>query len=371
MRRILFFIMTIGCLQSNAQLLVNLQLPPNSVMQKSQLWNLVVTNTSTSPVLLHIELMFSDANTSMQILSATTKVFTISPGTMQLNNAVLQPIQYNVLNTAFSIDATPNGLLPVGDFEVCFSFMKHQNDGVEKIAEECQELIIEPISPAQLVSPFDESVIETKNPQLTWLPPMPVSLFNNLNYDLDLVEVFTNQTPADAIQQNVPIFHQQGIKTTTILYPVNAPPLELNKQYAWRVIVKNNEMTAGQSDTWVFTIKEFGRIDKIEYGDLPFAKLKKEDGGEYAIFIDELKFDYLNENADTAWNITVYDLSSSEKKQISLVMDSIPLKPGQNLVKYNLHFNSDFVDKHLYILEVINSRKESWRLKFDFRKSED
>lgn len=371
MKKILVLSMMIAVLQAKSQLLVNLQLPPNGVMQKSQLWNMVVTNTGSTTLTVHIELIFTDVANSMQVMSAATQVINISPGTIQLNNSMLQPIQYNIISPAYVIDASPNGLLPVGDFEVCYSFMSHPSDAVVKIAEECQELIIEPLSPPQLVYPFDQSVIETKNPLLTWLPPLPVSLFTNLKYDLDLVEVFPNQSPVDAIQQNLPIFHQQGIAVTTILYPVSTPMLELNKQYAWRIIAKSSEVQVGQSETWMFSIKEFNRVDSVHSSELPFAKLKKGEESGYAIFVKELKFDYLNENADSIWNLAVYDLSTVERKQAGLVMDSIILKPGQNLIKYDVSNSTDFIDKHIYLLEIINSRKESWRLRFEYRKPQD
>ncbi|MGZ8525390.1 MAG: hypothetical protein ACXWV1_13240, partial [Chitinophagaceae bacterium] len=322
-------------------------------------------------VSIHMEIMFTDVVNSMQVMSAATQVITVAPGAVQLNNSLLQPIQYNVLSPAYTVDPSPNGLLPIGDFEVCYSFLSHSIDDVEKIAEECQELIIEPLSPPQLVYPYDQSIIETKNPQLGWLPPMPVSLFTNLKYDLDLVEVFPNQSPSDAMQQNLPLFHQQSVAATTLLYPFNAPPLELNKQYAWRVIAKSNEMQVGQSETWVFSTNDFARVDNILSFDLPFAKLKKDDGGGYAIFVNELRFDYLNDNADTTWNLTVYDLSATEKKQVELVMDSIKLKSGQNLVRYDLSNNNDFINKHIYLLEVNNSRKETWRLRFEYRKQDE
>ncbi len=371
MKKIFVLALMLAGLQVNSQLLVNLQLPPNGVMHKSQLWNMTITNTGATTISIHIELMFTDAINSMQVMSAATLAITAAPGVTQLNNSLLQPIQYNVLSPAYTVDASPNGLLPVGDFEVCYSFLSHYIDGVEKIAEACQELIIEPLSPPQLVYPYDQAVIETKNPQLTWLPPMPVSLFTNLKYDLDLVEIFPNQSPADAMQQNLPLFHQQGVAATTLLYPVNAPSLELNKPYGWRIIAKSSEMQVGQSETWIFSINEFIKADNILSFDLPFAKLKKDDGGGYAIFLNELRFDYLNDNADTTWNLIVYDVSVTEKKQVALTMDSIKLNPGQNLVRYDLNNITGFIHKHIYLLEVINSRKETWRLKFEYRKQDE
>lgn len=371
MKKLFIGLIISAALQAKSQLLVNLQLPPNGVMQKSQLWNMTVTNTGTMPLSVHIEIMFTDLQNSMQVMSGATQVITIAPGTMQLNNSLLQPIQYNILSLAYNVDASPNGLLPVGDFEVCYSFMSHRLDGVEKIAEECDELIIEPLSPPQLVYPYDQSIIETKNPQFSWLPPMAISLFTNLDYDLDLVELYPNQSADDAIQQNIAILHQLGIASTSFQYNAGFPSLQLDKQYAWRIIAKSNGVSVGQSETWTFSIKEFNRVDTLEESELPFAKLQKDGGVGYAIFTNELKFDYLNENADSTWDLSIVDLSKAEKKQVTLSMDTISLRAGQNLIKYDVSHHPDFMDKHLYLMEIINSRNESWKLRFEIRKPEE
>ena len=46
-------------------------------MQKSQLWNMTVTNTGTMPLSVHIEIMFTDLQNSMQVMSGATQVITL------------------------------------------------------------------------------------------------------------------------------------------------------------------------------------------------------------------------------------------------------------------------------------------------------
>src|SRR5205823_11230375 len=95
--------------------------------------------------------------------------------------------------------------------------------------------------------------------------------------------------------------------------------------------------------------------------------LKKDPDGSYALFSGDIKFDYLNETTDSVWTINVYDVSENNRKV--LPMDSIPLKPGENLVKYPAEKAMKlFSDKHFYQLEVSNSRGELWRLRFEFLK---
>ena len=368
MKKILFAALIFLAIQSNGQLLANLNLPRQGVVEKSQLWAITLINTGGTALTVRIELSISDAISGKPILTASTKSFNVNPGTTQINNAFLQPIQYNVLGMGYNIDASPNGLLPLGDLEACYCFMVNRGENIIKLAEECTELVIEPLGPPQLIMPSDQSVIEIKNPQLSWLPPVPANLFSNLKYDLELVEVLSNQSQEDAIQKNPPLFQQMDVSGTTIRYPLSAPTLQLNKQYAWRVVAKSNESYFGKSETWVFTIKEFQIADSLIINSMPYGELKKEDQNSYAVFSEELKFDYLNETEDTTWNIAVYDLTSSNRKMILLNMDSIPLKAGQNLINYSTKNVPEFVDKHLYLLTVVNSRKESWRLRFEYRK---
>src|SRR5512141_1482282 len=107
MKKLFTWLIISVALQANSQLLVNLQLPPNGVMQKSQLWNMTVTNTGARPLSVHIEIMFTDLQNSMQVISGATQVITLPPGTMQLNNSLLQPIQYNILSLVYNVDASP------------------------------------------------------------------------------------------------------------------------------------------------------------------------------------------------------------------------------------------------------------------------
>jgi hypothetical protein len=78
----------------------------------------------------------------------------------------------------------------------------------------------------------------------------------------------------------------------------------------------------------------------------------------------------MNEAGDRAWNIKVTDITAARAKQVVLPLDSIPLRRGQNLVTVPLHGLDEFVNKHLYLLEISNSRNETWRLKFEYRKTE-
>lgn len=361
-----FFLLALA-ITGRAQVLVNIQVPPVGLIQKPQLWNMVLSNASGTTLTLHAELLLTEASGGQQVLSGTTGNFTLATGTVPLNAGTIGNIQYNVLGSGYAIDASPAGLLPPGHFLACFSFWKHSGDVVEVIAEECIELLVEPMAPPMLIQPYDGVGIESQNPLFTWLPPSPAGLFNNLRYQFDLVELGVNQTAVDAIQQNVPVFSQDQLQGLSLQYPLSAYPLVYGKTYAWRITATSNNAPVSPSETWTFTPRQFNRIDSMVKGDLPFARLLRNDEAGYAIFSGEIKFEYINETADSIWHIRVVDLSLSSRPGWELDMDSLPMRRGQNLVRYQVKEEDAFIDKHMYQLELVNSRNEIWRLRFEYR----
>jgi hypothetical protein len=353
---------------ARSQLVVNLQSPPAGFTYKPQLWTMLLTNTTSSVIRLHIEVTLTAYGTSQQVMTGVTNVFSLAPGTTQLNATMLSPIQYNLVSGSYTMDANPYGLLPMGHFDACFNFFTHASDNVQQVSEQCEEIVVEPLSPPQLIFPYDQTAIEDSMPQFTWLPPVPANLFTNLRYDLDVVEMTGNQSAADAIEQNIPLYQRTDLAPTTLLYPLSAPALEYGKNYAWRIVAKSNGNAVGSSETWQFSLKHFASVTTIGEGGLPYVKLKKAPECGYAIFSGDLKFDYLNETADSVWNVRVSDLSTTGRDNINLQMDTLKLLPGQNLVNYPTTGSSFFVDHHFYLLEIFNSRNEIWRLRFEMRR---
>ncbi|WP_315814258.1 hypothetical protein [Paraflavitalea speifideaquila] len=76
-------------------------------------------------------------------------------------------------------------------------------------------------------------------------------------YDWTLVEVQATQSPADAIQQNVPLLSRQNISFTNFQYPLSAPELDSSKLYAWRITARNNLAPIGNSEVWSFRVRQY------------------------------------------------------------------------------------------------------------------
>ncbi|MDB5202921.1 MAG: hypothetical protein JWQ27_2330 [Ferruginibacter sp.] len=355
---------------AQAQVLINLQLPATGVYLKSQLWNFSIVNPGSQSMTLKVELRFSDPTNSQQIFTASSRPFVLTGQVTQFQAADLSPIVYNIINSSYNVDTNPNGFLPVGQFDVCFAVIKINEYTTDLLTEQCETILVEPLSPPILMMPFDGEETEIVRPLFTWLPPSPVNAFNALSYNWLLTDVVGNQTPADAVQQNLPIHSAQHLPTNSLSYPSSLPALDTGKLYAWRVQAVSGESVVAETEIWTFRLKKYGS-DSLQnmLSTYSYSPLQREISGSYATSTGVLHFEYLNEVNDSVNLIHVYDISGPGRQPLTAI-ESLPvLVMGQNFIDLDLRNHPGLVDKHLYLLEWINSKKESWYLKFEYRQA--
>jgi hypothetical protein len=354
-----------------AQVIISLQLPPMGLTIKPQLWNLSLINTTTADMQVRVEMVMTDVSNNQRVLTGTSKLLLLPRGVKQLQMSDVTPITYNAGSPGYSVDASPNGFLPVGLFNICYTVIKFENDNNERLGEECETLEIEPISPPQLILPLDEEQLDITRPFFAWIPPSPYNTLNSLLYDWVLVEVQSTHSASDALQQNVPILSQQNVSFTTFQYPLSSPELDTSKLYAWRITAKNNMTAIGNSETWSFRVRKYG-VDTATNRPsvINFSKLKKAEDAAYSICTGVLRFEYLHEYRDDSIRVSITDISDSQRKILTLENQNLPVTFGQSFHQMDLRNNSGLVDKHLYLVEVVNARQEKWFLKFEFRKAD-
>ncbi|MDF2188422.1 hypothetical protein [Paraflavitalea sp. CAU 1676] len=351
-----------------SQVVLNLQLPPMGLTIKPQLWNLSLVNTSKVNMEVRIEMVMTNVTTNQRVLTGTSKSVLLMKGIKQFQLQDLMPITYNVGSGGYGMDPSPEGFLPTGVYTICYSVLAVQNEGVEKIAEECETIEIEPISPPQLMIPMDEEKVEITRPFFAWIPPSPIATLNSMLYDWVLVEVQPTQSAADAVQQNVPLLSRSNLSFTNFQYPLSSPELDTSKLYAWRITAKNNLTPVGNSEVWSFRVRLFGFDSTlIKTGGEYFTKLRREEDAAYIICSGVLHYEYLNELNDTQVSIKLFDISDAQRREIGLDSASRPVQFGQNFNLLDLRQLSGMKDKHMYLLEVMNAKREKWYLKFEYR----
>lgn len=234
------------------QLSISVQSPPAGFVQKTQLWNLAIINASNNSIRIRISLTLLDMRENQPVFTAVTQPFTIEKGVKQVRYQDIVPVDYNYFTTSFS--RLTDAFLPVGYYRACYAVYEDKPVHEAIKAEDCTEIEVSPLAPPQLLYPPDSSDSQISWPQFSWLPPAPISLFTDLNYDLLITEVRKDQTAAVAIQENLPVYNGSMILQAGFIYPATAMQLDTGKLYAWRVVAKNGQHFASQSEVWTFRI---------------------------------------------------------------------------------------------------------------------
>jgi hypothetical protein len=249
-----FIFFGICFLNSFSQVSVSLHEPPAGIVQNSQLWNITLICAGNSPITVTIGLSLFDTRDNQPLLTASSKQITLSGGIRQLRMTDLGPIDYNYVSPGFNLNRLPESFLPIGNYRACYAIYGGSKESEGIIAEDCISIEVQPLSPPQLNLPADSGVVESPYPQFSWLPPAPLMLFNNLNYDLLVTEVFAGQTPEAAIQENLPVYFVPRITGMFNSYPASGKSLDTGRVYAWRIVAKNDEMFAAQTEVWTFML---------------------------------------------------------------------------------------------------------------------
>lgn len=363
---ILFASIYVTCCQ--AQVILNPQLPALGLVLKSQLWNLSLINAGSSSLTIQIQMMVTDESNNVNVFSGTTNTLTLPKGTLLVNSNSVAPVSYNVLASGYNVDTSPDGFLPFGVFNICYTINQVSAEGSTTLTEECESVEISPISPPVLISPEDSVAIDVTRPLFTWLPPGPTNQFNNMTYTFTLVAIEPAQSSSDAIQQNVPLQTQQNLTIIDLQYPLSLPALDTGQYYAWQVLATNNGVPVSSSEIWTFSIKQMNSDTTKSVVNDYFAKLKTSIDGSFTLMNGILKYNYRNQiNAPTV-DVNIYDVTTALQTQLQLDSSFVNVSYGQNYITLDLSQNNLLTSNHMYLLDVIDARNEHRYLKFQYIK---
>jgi hypothetical protein len=354
------FLLFLLCLASvgRAQVSLAVQVPPTGVLQKSQLWNLVLVSTADQPVTAYVKLTLLSTKDNTPLMTAITKDFLLTKGAKQLSNNEVSPVQYNYFSAAFNADRNPNGLLPVGNYLACYTVLKSDGELSIEMAEECIPVEVEPLSPPLLNTPFDRDTVANGYPQFTWLPPTPLGLFNDLSYDMLITEVMANQSATESIQQNIPVYSAGNLRTLVNLYPASNKALDTAKWYAWRVIAKNNNQLVAQSEVWVFRVASLQppAVDLLSKNYLLLQR-QEEAGGVSQIKGDSLGIKYYSFEKQRQALVRITKADGTVIKEVNQQVGY-----GDNFFRYPL--GNAFEKGQMYRIEITDSDRKRYTASF-------
>lgn len=354
-KKIISMLLLFSMLKCEAQVSLTLQLPPNGVLLKNQLWNIGLVYTGNVPLRVRIGLTLTDLITNQPVITATSGAITLSGGAKQLQAADAGPIQYQYPLPSV-IDHNPDGFLSAGNYQACYTVMKEDKVNPGPLAEDCVTFEVVPLSPPVLNMPFNEDTIQIKYPQFTWLPPTPVNIFSNLSYKFNLVVVAPGQSPVDALQQNIPVYVDNDCIDVYLNYPSSGTALDTGKQYAWQITAQNNLIAAAQSEVWTFRVADSSLVKK------PFVN-------SYVLLRNNFSNAVYTVEGQII-NIKYYSFDNvhdAEMKFISVdghVIKTIKQKIVYGNNYFNLPLNSSFKKGQVYSVEIKDLNNSKYAASF-------
>jgi hypothetical protein len=329
-----------------AQLTIQPLLPQVGMFQKSQLWNIIVINSSAGEQDCYMTLSLQNRQTGEEVLSATTSSFFLTKGSKQLNTVNLAPIQYSYL----SYSSKMSDFLTAGSYTACFRLIGKGHNSNE-LAEVCVPFDVQPLSPPMLITPSDSSVLQAQPSQFTWQPPTPVTMFQQLHYQILIAEILPGQQPQEAVELNAPFYMDLNVTTNMINYTGAYPSFQQGKWYAWEIVAQDGQSYAAKSPVWDFTIAP-QKIPVVvpTNGNYILLKSDKEASeGVHTLTDQNLGIKYYSFDKD--YSATVLFIGP-DGKTVEQATEQITY--GNNFLGYKL--DSKFKKGTVYSIEIIDGK---------------
>ncbi|MBV8255403.1 MAG: hypothetical protein JO154_22575 [Chitinophaga sp.] len=358
--RIPFFaalLIVTAMLKVKAQVAIAPQVPPAGIMQQSQLWNILLTNANKTKSYVKVIMRLTDAVTGQGVMTGITRLVELPIGATMLHLADFQPISTEYLLPVQ--DQRPNAMLLPGKYIICYSVVVDRDKTVAPGTEDCIRFVVEPVSPPILNLPVDKDTLQTSLPAFTWIPPAPLNLYSDLNYDITVVAVWPGQVPADAIQQNIPMYHGAALRQPFLNYPAGAPTLDTGVNYAWMVTALNGRQYSAQTDIHTFRVAKAAPVTEEDLTS--FVGLTRNGTTKPLQVGTTLKCSYNNESGEQAVN---YEIIALQQQNKVVAQGKLTLQPGPNMISIPLQRVGNLSGGNLYSFRFVNARNESWELKF-------
>jgi hypothetical protein len=351
MKKYLLLLIFAAALQNAiAQISIQPILPLAGMVQKNNLWNIAVINTSTETNNCRIELTLRDRVSGLEVLTATTGIFQVGAGAKQLNAAYLMPLQYNYFSS--TITNRTDDFIPIGNYIACYRLTAN---GKVPLAEECIAFDVEPLSPPMLIIPADSAVLEVAPSQFTWIPPAPLNLFSRLDYEVMITEIQPGQKAEEAIQNNLPFYTEPNIPVNNLTYIGAATNFEKDKWYAWQVIAKDDRNYAGKSEVWVFQVSNEQQAQKVTND---FYLLMEDDvKGTYQINSKILNIKYPSQSTPFEAQVIFTDAKGNTIKTVKQ-----NIKQGDNYLNFSL--NNQFKQNKVYAVTIKDQNNKARTITF-------
>lgn len=337
----------------------SLNVTPESMCQV----NIMNGTTSEMQVTLEAKLLNSVGE---NILTVKTNPFDLVTG---MNNGF--QLSYTIQSSIYSGSGQAQYIrtthtLPSGNFKYCVSVVS-----LEGGDDYCEDMVSDISSFLNLVYPYDKDTIDTQYPLLTWAHSEPFNILATGEYfRMIVVELGSDQSAEAGILANNPVYYKNYLATHQQQYPFDAKELEDGKRYGWQVQKISNGTVIDKTESWEFTLRKTTLKPDNKYATLK----KKHDGTFYIAENDKIYFRFEESYVSGELKCRILDEKRNEIKPEVTNEKSVQVKEGEVNIKsaganyYQIDLNDLKLKPGYYELEVTNTKKEKYLLRFQIEK---
>lgn len=299
---------------------------------------------------LRVYLMVQLQSTEGRNLREKSQTISLKPG---LSSHDLSGLQ--ISNPNYLLQQTEKR---IDRLEICLEVFLASSQ--EKLASQCEQMVIEPMMPPYLVYPFDKEALANPLPVFTWTPPAPIPAGKLVTYRIRVVELRGIQSAIVAVNQSPAILEEHDLIQTTLPYPIGGATLQVGLQYAWQIEAFCEGRSLGKSEVWTFFLEE---EEEEETPDpKPFVELKMElDAGFYPAY-GLVKFRFDRNFGEQSLQYAIYNEAHEEQEVKSVEIERV----GDNRYILALPANCGLEDQTFYLLGVTDARGKRYWLRFKF-----
>ncbi len=324
----------------------------SEILLFDNLFHVNLINSTGTNIQGYLEITVEDSNNRQSVLKVNSPLMNLVPGItngQQINwNNTINYGPSQLVNSLAS-----SGRFASGNYVFCYNFISR--DGNQYLGVNCQEKPIKLAGVPTLLSPYDKEVIETKNPVLTWRPPLP-SFNTNIRYSLVVAPYFKGQSKVEALQRNFSNVQLSLLNLPFQVYPFDAPILEKGKNYVWQVKAYLEGFEVGATEIWEFQYN-LPEDDKESQHTESCHFVKSHQDASFYVANKQINFAYKNRHDESILNYKVYSRENSEDRIQNL--PEIILESGTNkiIIEADELGNLKHMERYTLVIKSKNKKK--------------
>lgn len=350
---ILTLLLVGSLVQLKAELIINF-LPTNDYyFTRNQIWNFTVLNNGKVPISASIEVKILK-NGSFPVMTSEVQTIELQRGLTSLSESY-PALAMNVFGSGYESERLQStGFLPPGDYAICVSIKNSVN---QVIGYSCKELHVNSFTLPVLSSPMNNAVLYSVTPLLTWLPVLPVGVYD-ISYKIELWE-----TGLGAYKKTRNLLEAET-SLNSYQYHAGLPPLVAGENYSWKVSAYSNEFYLGCTEIWQFTVTNPTVAKMAELDEDSYRTIGAETENALYLVEDILRVRYLNTANDSILEYSIVEENDPEVFVVDL--PSVVLSRGDNKLEIDLSDVEGIVVGTTYLLQIIDANYRKYYLRFGY-----